>query len=61
MDENRSKALKDAAFTAHEREQILAKARQTTPTQRVHWVEQAFELFAPQIAEAQRREPKRYF
>jgi hypothetical protein len=49
------------AFAAHEREQILAKARETTPEQRLLWVEEAFRLFSPQIEQAQRREPKKYF
>ena len=47
-------------FAAHEREQILAKARDTTPSQRVLWVEEAVRLFAPQLAEASRRDPKKY-
>lgn len=44
MSQKLEKNKVDAAFAAHEREQILYTARYTTPDQRVRWLESSVEL-----------------
>lgn len=50
MSQNLSKAEIDAIYAAHEREQVIWIAKNTTPDQRVRWLEQAIK-FARYVAE----------
>ncbi len=44
MSQKLDKEKTDAAFAAHEREQILFTARNTTPDDRIRWLESSVEF-----------------
>ena len=44
MSQKPSKEQIDAAYAAHEREQVLFIARNTTPDDRLKWLEEAIEF-----------------
>jgi restriction endonuclease Mrr len=48
------KAAIDAMFAAQEREQVIFVARNSTPTQRIQWLEQAVNLLRKVTADRQK-------
>ncbi|CAN5564953.1 hypothetical protein BH10PLA1_BH10PLA1_01930 [soil metagenome] len=42
------KRRRDAGFAAHERDQVQFIARNTTPTQRIQWMEQTLLALGPE-------------
>ncbi len=44
-----AKNLIDKSFAAHEREQILFNLKNTTPLQRLEWLEETLELLSPYL------------
>jgi hypothetical protein len=55
VSQNLDKERTDAIYAAHEKEQVLWIARNTTPDQRVRWLESAIDLVREVAADRERK------